>query len=199
MASELKPKHQQFINEYIRLRCSNATQAYCNVYVLASRETARRCASVLLADANIAAEIKRRVAEDTMSADEVMLRLADIARGDIGDYMGLSVSQIQATGKTSIIKKLTQTDTSSVSKSGTLTDSQTVIIEMYDALAALQLIGKHHDLFVDKLHVKIEKELEKTLDLLEKQLDSDTYRLVLNAISGAATVAADRDDSQASE
>lgn len=170
--SELSPKHQQFINEYLRLW--NATEAYMLVYPDSSYEAARRDASRLLTNADIAAEIKRRIAETVMSADEVLLRMAEQARASYSAYIRkggtVDIVRMVADGKAHLIKSI---------KHG----AKGKDIEFYDAFAALQLLGKHHDLFVDKLQIKLEKELEKMLDTLEQKLDEDTYKQVLAALS----------------
>ena len=90
----MHPKHQQFINEYIKLKCSNATEAYCIVY-RCDRATARANAARLLANASISEEIQRRVDEEAMSANEVLIRMAEHGRGDIGEFINLSPEEIK--------------------------------------------------------------------------------------------------------
>ena len=65
----------------------NGTDAYMVVYPKSSRESARRDASRLLTNADIQAEIQARLAEKKMSADEVLIRLANMARADIADFI----------------------------------------------------------------------------------------------------------------
>lgn len=187
----MNPRHQQFINEYFNC-CMNATEAYQRVYQNATRETARRNGHELLTNTDISEEIKLRITEKAMSADEVLMRLGDQARGDMADFWHIpeqgdpTINLAKAKGKTHIIKKLkVKKTTQRIGK--TTETTHEVDFDLYDAQSALQLIGKNHDLFIDKLQVKIEKELEKTLDLLEKKLDADTYRRVLDAISSAET------------
>ena len=76
----LSPKHRVFCEEY--LKTWNATDAYQAAYPKSSRETARRNGSRLLTNADISEEIQRRVDEQTMSANEVLSRLAEQARGE---------------------------------------------------------------------------------------------------------------------
>jgi hypothetical protein len=60
----------------------NATDAYCEVYGT-NRVTGAANGSKLLRKDKIADEIKRRIAEQTMTADEVILKLGEQARSDI--------------------------------------------------------------------------------------------------------------------
>ena len=113
---ELSAKHREFVNEY--LACFNATDAYLKVYSKVKNDTARANSSRLLTNANIQAAITSRLDERRMSADEVLDRLTDIARGDIADVldigsMGFSLDLKKAYegGKTKLIKKLKQKTT----------------------------------------------------------------------------------------
>jgi len=154
MAGEISRKHQQFINEYIKLKCSNATEAYCRVYPNSSREAASVSAYEILRNPKILEEIDRRVAEETMSANEVLMRLADEARGDIGEFWSiqpdgepvLDLLNAKVQGKLHLIKKLkVKTTTRTISDIDVTTKE--VDFELYDAQAAKRLIGQHHKLF----------------------------------------------------
>lgn len=152
--AEISRKHQQFINEYIRLRCSNATEAYCRVYPNSSREAARRSASEILTIPDILAEIDRRVAEETMSANEVLMRIADEARGDMGEFWSiqadgepvLDLISAQERGKLHLIKKIKVKTTTRTIADIDVTAKE-VDFELYDAQAAKRMIGQHHKLF----------------------------------------------------
>lgn len=79
--------------------------------------------------------------EAAMCADEVMMRLAEQARASYSQYINADGSvdfeKIIADGKAHLIKSIKHTP---YGKN----------IEFYDAQAAIQLIGKHHNLFVDR-------------------------------------------------
>lgn len=151
----LSPKHQEFINQYIACYF-NATEAYARAYPNASRETARRNGHELLTNTDIAHEIKRRIAENTMSADEVLMRLGEQARNEHGKYITstgiVDLPQLIADGKGHLIKGIKETQ---YGKN----------VEFYDAQAALVHIGKHHKLFVegptgdanDPIHIKMDQ------------------------------------------
>src|SRR4026209_1241698 len=82
----LSSKHQAFVNNLF-LHKMNGTDAYVATYPKASRETARRNASVLLTNTDIKAEIQARLDEQKMSADEVLAEWAAIARSDMSDFV----------------------------------------------------------------------------------------------------------------
>jgi len=136
----LSPKHRKFCEEYLRLW--NATDAYQAAYPKASRETARRNGSDLLTNTDIAQEIKARIDERAMSANEVLDRLAEHARNEHGRYItedgAVNLTQLIADGKAHLIKGIKETQ---YGKN----------IEFYDAQAALVQLGKHHKLFTDRI------------------------------------------------
>ena len=85
---ELKPlskKHQIVLDSY--LVSWNQTKAYRIAYPAASETVARTMASRLFADANMQAHIRERTSELHMSADEALSRMAEMAKGDIADFI----------------------------------------------------------------------------------------------------------------
>jgi phage terminase small subunit len=180
----LSAKHQQFVNEY--LKCWNGTNAYLRAYPHVSADTARANAARLLADASVSEIIRERIAENAMTADEVLARLAKHARGSMADFLnvnadGATIDLVKAaeSEQLDIVRKFTQT-----TKRYGETEIEEVAVDLYDAQAALVHLGKHLDLFSDKLTLKLEKELKSALDALEKSLDSDTYSQVLAVLAG---------------
>ncbi len=147
MTDELKPlskKHQRFVDEY--LKTFHQTNAYLVVYPRSSPEAARANAARLIATDNIKAEIQARLAEVHMSADEALKLTADIARGDIGDFlaigkMGFSIDLDGAReeGKTNLIRKVTQ---KTVIDGKRETETHIIDFELYDRQAALRDILK---------------------------------------------------------
>lgn len=182
----LSIKHQQFAEEY--LRCFNATKAYQSVYPNVSRVTAASNGYRLLKDKSEVAEyIQQRLSETAMSADEVLMRLAEQARGNMGDFIRATsdgsftfdLSNADEAQKLGLIRKATKT----VRRIGAM-EVEEISVDLYDAQAALVHLGKHLDLFSDKINIKLEKELNSALDALEKSLDSDTYAKVLAVLAG---------------
>lgn len=151
----LNDKQTAFVEEY--LKCFNATQAALSAGY--SAKTARAQGARLLTNVDIAQAVKERLCETAMNADEVLMRLAAIARGDIGDLLTVRNGNIEVdlqkavdANKTGLIKKLTQRRTSrNVGES--MIDDVTVTVELHDPLTALQLLGKNHKLFVEKAEV----------------------------------------------
>src|SRR5690606_24499118 len=87
-----------------------------------------------------------RVAEKTMTADEALIALAEIARGDMSDFLEVSEGRRFATldlgkaaqaGKLGLIKKF---------KNSPKLGQE---IELYDRQSALQTILKAHGVFKD--------------------------------------------------
>lgn len=139
----LSAKHQQFVEEY--LRCFNATKAYQAVYPTVARLTAASNGYRLLKEnAEIAEYVQQRLTETAMSADEVLMRLAEQARGVHSDYIQedgtIDVARMVKDGKAHLIKKISYTKGRKE-------------YEFYDVQAALVQLGKHHKLFVDRQEV----------------------------------------------
>lgn len=121
-----------------------------------SRSVARAAAARLLANVSISAEIQSHLKEKAMSADEVLARLADHGRADIGEYLDGSgrpnIARMKADGATHLIKEIRVTRRTTTKK-----DEETVVeitdLKLHDAQAAIVHIGRHHVLFTDKKEV----------------------------------------------
>jgi len=151
MADEgkLKPlndKQEVFVSEY--LICFNATDAYSRAYPKAKRASARANASELLTKANIKAEINRRLEAVHMGADEALKRMADIARGDITEFItpigAFDIESVKASGKGHIIKKIKQRTITKIGKNSGDEDVEIhdTEVELYNAKDALDTILK---------------------------------------------------------
>jgi len=150
----LTAKEQAFIERY--LVCWNGAQAARDAGY--SAKTAKEQASRMLTKVNIQAAIQARLAELKMSADEVLTRLTDHARGSLapfirrdadGDLYGFNLSDTQPLHlikKASITRRRQQDDAKDE-----IVTVETVTLELYDSQTALQLLGKHHKLFTDKV------------------------------------------------
>lgn len=142
----MKAKWLVFIAEYLKDFNGSAAARRAG-YKGRSNTIAQR----LLSNVDIDAEIKRQIAERAMGADEVLDRLAQMARGDLGDAIESfpfgrgSISKVDwdklvQAGKTHLVKKF------KVTKDG-------VEIELHDPQRALELLGKHHKLFTERQEV----------------------------------------------
>ena len=89
-----------------------------------------------------------------MQADEVLVRLAEQARGDMGDFLAVSEGGdvafdiSKAPTKTHLIKRVTQRKTIRTTEKSQI-EEVVLTFELHDAQAALVHIGKHHRLFAD--------------------------------------------------
>lgn len=141
---KLTRKQEVFISEY--LRCFNGAEAARRAGY--SEASARKTASLLLADADINRQIQTRIAEIHMSADEALKLTADIARGDIGDLIDdnglLDLRTARTKDMTKLIKKIKQKTITRIGKSDTDDDVEITEIEfeMYPSDAAQERILK---------------------------------------------------------
>lgn len=146
-------KQTLFIEEY--LKCWNASEAArCAGYSEAKNEGYR-----LLQRTDVRVAISKRVAEVAMSADEVLLRLAEHARGSLRPFIqqvGESI-RVDVTEETRgdkpihLIKALTTEHKTSSSEDGAEFESFKTRIELHDAQAALIQLGRYHGLFKDRV------------------------------------------------
>lgn len=134
----LNDKQTAFVEEY--LTTWNATDAARKAGYAHPNQQGPR----LLVNVGVAEEIKARLADKVMTADEVLVRLAEQARGEQGKYISargaVNLPKLIADGKAHLIKGIKETQFGKV-------------IEFYDAQAALVHIGKHHGLFTEKIDI----------------------------------------------
>lgn len=148
MAKKLTDQQEVFVSAY--LRTFNATRSAIEAGY--SEATAYSQGSRLLKNAEISSRVRARVQEAAMSADEVLYHLAEIARGDMGDLLDSSgnvdMEKAREYQRTGLIKKISQ-------RTYTTEDSDSVEwdIEPYDRIKALELLGKNHKLFTDKMEL----------------------------------------------
>jgi len=132
----LTNKQKAFVEEY--LKDFNATKAAERAGYSGEYFTLASIGCENLKKPKIAARIKERLRETAMTADEVLMRLSEQARGMYAQYItpegGVDVAQMVEDGKAHLIKRMRDT------KYG-------MDIEFYDSQRALQLIGEAHDMF----------------------------------------------------
>lgn len=156
----LSNKQRVFIEEY--LQCWNGTEAARRAGYAQPHSQGPR----LLENVGISEFIKARIADKAMTADEVLLRLAEQARGGIESFLVTSFRgdlerfDLGDDKPLHLIKKasVTESEFRGITK-------RTTTIELYDAQAALVHIGKHHGLFKDVLEIQIPWD-----DLTDEQL-----------------------------
>ena len=149
-------KQQAFVNEY--LLDFNGTQAAIRAGY--SERSARQIASRLLTNDDIKAEVKARIDEIGMKADEVVLRLSDMGRADIKDFMDIeamsfhiNLKKAEELGLTHLIKKVKQRTTITLKKDGDEEENHYIEFELHDAQSALDKLGRVHRLFIDRKEV----------------------------------------------
>lgn len=134
-----------------------------------SVKRAAATASEILADPLVKAYIDERMKQAQMSADEVLYRLGEMARGDMRELMNLTPDELKSHPKAWLIKKVKleavipkaekKTAASADEDTGDASDEPAEpfiyidSIELYDAQAALVMLGKHHKLFTDKQEI----------------------------------------------
>lgn len=169
----LTGKQTLFVEEY--LRTFNATQAALAAGY--SPKTARSIGAENLTKPDIAQAVKERLSESAMSADEVLMRQAEIARSDIGEFLEqaedgevsvrLTDPKTKAPKRTHLIKRITQRKVVRTVKDMTETEI-TLTLELHDAQAAQVQLGKHHKLWTDRIEEKVEVEIKNVHDITER-------------------------------
>lgn len=167
----LTRKRLFFAEHYVRILNGNKAAR------LAGFATPSVEGSRLLTDDNVKNYVSHRFRQLQMQSDEVLGRLSDIARGDIGDYLRVAkqketdlplvidgkiidgiyidLRQLLADGNTARIKKYSRV-------------RGEVSIELHDPTKALELIGKHLRLFTDV--VRVEDNTRTAAELTDDEL-----------------------------
>jgi phage terminase small subunit len=139
-----------------------------------SSKTAAQIASRLLKDVHVRAYMESRISPvlttapvivgGKMEADEVLTRLTDIARGDLGKFITRG-GNIDIAANDAPLHLLKRVKTKHSEKLG-----DELEIEMYDALDALKVMAKHHRL-IDRV---AEDDWRKQFE--EAGIDPDDFR-----------------------
>lgn len=144
-----------FIDEY--LRTWNATRAA--IYAGYSEKTARAIGSENLTKPDIKVEIEKRLKESAMSTDEILSRLADIARASYEDIVDSDENGHPSVGLDVAVKK------NKVHLIKAIVPTRNGIkYEFHDPIKALELLGKAQGLFTDKVDVTSQGEKITTDD-----------------------------------
>lgn len=140
----LSNKQQVFISEYIK--CWNASEAARRAGYNGKSNV---IGSQLLANLSISEAIQARVDEIKMSADEVLVRLTNMARANISDFAHIQTdSDLGNLGDAGqVIKKFKRKITRD--KNGS--EFEEIELELYPADVNLERVGKVHGLFTDRI------------------------------------------------
>lgn len=134
----LTTKQRAFVEAYLA-NGFNATKAALAAGY--SENTARQQGSRLLTNVDVADAVQARLTEMTMTANEAMARLSEIARGSMEDFLNetretLDLAKADRAEKLHLIKKFTHT----IGK-----ESENIGIELFDAQVALvQILKEQH-------------------------------------------------------
>jgi phage terminase small subunit len=153
----LTDKQRFFVERYLVHRCGARAAREAGYGERGSRTTAGR----LLANADIRAAIQARTAEAAMEADEVLARLAAIARGSLEDFIKIHEIPADVEGGEPVgyDYSLDLAKAKRHKKLGLLAElsrnEHGVKLKLHSPLQALELLGRHHQLFVDKKDLDI--------------------------------------------
>lgn len=139
----LTGKQKVWADEYIV--CLNATEAARRAKYAGDDNVLAVQGHHNLRNPKIMAYVRAQLEKHAMSAEELLVRLTDIARGDMGDSLnsmgGIDPLEAKRKGKSHLIKRFkVKTITSEDSD---ITETE---IEMHDALRAQEILAKYHDL-----------------------------------------------------
>lgn len=182
--ADLTDKQQAFIDHYF-LCGFNGTEAAARAGYDGERETLAVVASENLRKPNIREAIDARMAETKMSANEVLARLGEHARGNIVPFLvtdhdgNLESFDLSDDKPLHLLKKasITESEFKGVTK-------RTVTIELYDAQSALVHIGRHYGLFVDKTALT---DPTGTQEYADTALDALRQRLITQLATESAS------------
>jgi phage terminase small subunit len=138
--TKLTTKQKAFVHHY--LACWNASEAVRRMDYKGTN--ADVIGSEYLVKPGIQAAIQSRLAELKMSADEVLTRLTEHARGSIASFLVTNDAgtptgfNLAPDRPLQLVKKVSITD-------------KGISFEIHDSQAALALLGKAHGLFTDKV------------------------------------------------
>lgn len=139
----LTKRQQAFVEHYLA-NGFNATKAAKDAGY--SEKTAYSIGSENLRKPEIASHVRARMKALTMSADEALYRLSAMARGDLGEFLGLSVEELKAHPQRFLLHKVKTTRRIIPDGDGEPIIEERNEIEAYDAQAALNVILKERHL-----------------------------------------------------
>jgi len=157
----LNRRQTVFVEEY--LNCWNASEAARRAGY--SEKWAASNASKLLKNTEIDAEIQRICDERGVKPPEVLDRLGDQARGSMADFLSINaetgvayvdLAKAERLGKLHLIRKLSH------GRNG-------LQIELYDAQAALEKLGKALGVLRENVNINQEGQIEVVTRVVRKE------------------------------
>ena len=149
---KLTNKQQIFVDEY--LKSWNATDAARKAGYKGNDNTLASVGDENLRKPAIATIIESRLENSTISADDTLQGLSDMATSDISDFVRVSgglpivdFDKAEKAGKLHLIKKLTMSDGK-------------ISFELYSKQRALETMAKHYGLLNTKIEIDISLVIE---------------------------------------
>lgn len=156
MTDRLTGKQARFVAEYII--CMNATEAARRAGYAGDDNALAAAGSRLLRNVKVLTCLDEQLKQYAMPANEVLIHLTDIARGDIADALdsmgGVDATEAVRRGKSHLIKRVRTKTTLIAGRGDEETEIHETEIELYDRLKALDLLAKYHDL-TNRLHSEV--------------------------------------------
>ena len=187
-ADGLTIKQRLFIDHYIV--CMNGTEAARLAGYEGDTATLAVMASQNLRNHNVLRNLNTRLESFAMSANEVLIHLTDIARGDIADTLdssgGIDPLEAKRRGKSHLIKRFKTKQITSEDQ-----DIYETEVEMYDRLDALKTLAKFHSLLIDRVKVDdwrsdviaLLRDGLVTIDAVREEFGSDIAQELSQSIS----------------
>lgn len=166
---KLTGKQRAFCEHYIAC-CFNATEAARRAGYTGNDATLNVLASQNLRKHKVRDYISQRTAEVAMSANEVLLRFSEQARGVQNEFLvsdgrgGImhDLDAMQKAGYGHLIKTITRD-----AATGRITK-----VEFYDGQAALRDLGRYHKLFTDKTEIEHSGTIKTAPEKTDDELDA---------------------------
>jgi hypothetical protein len=141
--STLTTKQQEFVAAYIGEAHGNATEAARMAgYAKPGQEGHR-----LLKNAEIAMRVRNHVAEKFATADDVLRELADVAFADWRDFVEVLAYDREG-------------------------NPQKVKMDLTNKVKALDLLGKHHQLFADRLDLNVTVREHRVIGIPQNEIEA---------------------------
>lgn len=176
-------KQKAFINHY--LMCLNATEAARRAGYAGTYDSLRVIGSNNLAKVNIRKEIDRRMSLTTITANETIKRLSDIAIGNLLNYIdsagNLDVQAMRDDDAGKLLKKYKKTKKIIPRKDGNPIEVEQIEVQLYSADVALDKLMRYYGKYNDKVVHEWREEAERAgipPDLADQIFERDVEQML---------------------
>lgn len=176
-------KQKAFINHY--LMCLNATEAAKRAGYAGTYDSLRVIGSNNLAKLNIRREIDRRLASVTITADETIKRLSDMASSNLLDYIdnmgNLDLQAMRNDDAGKLLKKYKKTKRTIPRKDDDPIEVEQIEVELYGADSALDKLMRYYGKYNDKVVHEWREEAERAgipPDLADQIFERDVEQML---------------------